>query len=102
MFIKSTKQKEYTYKVLRVFKNEPDSRPFTTLVLYSKKPDGTILNAEVTVWETLNAEVGDMVALYDISSVDYEEKDKGYSLFKTIKIKSSQVKVIKEKIWKKN
>lgn len=43
-----------------------------------------------------------MVALYDISSVDYEEKDKGYSVFKTIKIKSSQVKVIKEKIWKKN
>ena len=27
MFIKSTKQKEYTYKVLRVFKNEPDGRP---------------------------------------------------------------------------
>lgn len=97
MFIKSTKQNQYTYKVKRVFKNKEGNKPFTTLVLYSKKPDGTIINGEVTVWEELNAEIGDLVALYDISGVDYEEKDKGYAIFKTIIIKSSQVKVIKEK-----
>lgn len=81
---------------MRVFKNEDGGKPFTTIVLYSKTGND-ILNAEITVWEELNVEAGDLVAIYDISSVGYIEKDKGYKVFKTIIIKSSQVKVIKEK-----
>lgn len=98
MFIKSTKQKQYTYKVVKVFKSKQNERPFTIISLYEKQKEG-YLYADVIVWEELNVKEGDLIAFYDISAVGFEEKDKGYAIYKTLKITSSQIKVIKEN-WK--
>ena len=98
MFIKSTKQKQYTYKVVKVFKSKQNERPFTIISLYEKQKEG-YLYADVIVWEELNVKEGDLIAFYDISAVSFEEKDKGYAIYKTLKITSSQIKVIKEN-WK--
>lgn len=96
MFIKSTREKQYTYKVVRVFRSEEGKRPFTIMSLYEKQ-DGRFIYADVIVWEKLNVSEGDLIAFYDISSVGFEIKDKGYSVYNTLKITSSQIKVIKEK-----
>lgn len=96
MFIKSTRQKQYTYKVVRVFSSKQGERPFTIMSLYEKQ-NGGFIYADVIVWEELNVSEGDLIAFYDISSVGFEAKDKGYSIYNTLKITSSQIKVIKEK-----
>lgn len=96
MFIKSTKQKQYTYKAVKVFRSKEGGRPFTIISLYEKQ-NGQFIYADVIVWELLNVSEGDLIAFYDISSVGFEAKDKGYSVYNTLKITSSQIKVIKEK-----
>ena len=95
MFIKSPKQKQYSRKVVKVFKSKQNERPFTIISLYEKQKEG-YLYADVIVWEELNVKEGDLIAFYDISAVSFEEKDKGYAIYKTLKITSSQIKVIKE------
>ncbi len=95
MFIKSTKQKQYTYKVVKVFRSREGERPFTIISLYEKQKEGFIF-ADVTVWEKLNVMEGDLIAFYDIAAVGFEAKNKGYSIYNTLKITTSQIKVIKE------
>lgn len=81
-----------------MFKSKQNERPFTIISLYEKQKEG-YLYADVIVWEELNVKEGDLIAFYDISAVSFEEKDKGYAIYKTLKITSSQIKVIKEN-WK--
>ncbi len=96
MFIKSTKQKQYTYKVVKVFRSRENERPFTIISLFEKQKEGFIY-ADVIVWENLNVAEGDLIAFYDIASVGFEAKNKGYSVYNTLKITTSQIKIIKEK-----
>ena len=97
MFKKSTKEQLYTYKAKKVFRNRPDEQPFTIISLYQKRKDGSFLYGELTTWQSLSVEEGDLIAFFDISAIDFEEKDKGYAVYNTIKFISTQVKVFKEK-----
>lgn len=97
MFKKSTKEQLYTYKAKKVFRSRPDEQPFTIISLYEKRKDGSFLYGELTTWQNLNVEDGDLIAFFDISAMDIVEKDKGYAVYNTIKFISTQVKVFKEK-----
>lgn len=96
MFIKSTKHKTYTYRVVKVFKNKQQDCKFTIISLFEKQGSEYIY-ADLIVWDDINVSAGDLIAFYDISAVGFVEKDKGYAIYKTLKITSSQIKVIKEK-----
>jgi hypothetical protein len=80
-----------------VFNSKPNEPPYTIFSIFSKtRATKQIINAEVLVWERLKAKPDDYLAIYGIASVDFEEKDKGYQVYKTIKIVATSVQIIKE------
>ena len=99
MFIKSTDKKKYTYRIKAIFNSKPGEKPYTIFSIFSKtRATNQIINGEVLVWESLKAKPGDYLAIYGIGSVDYEEKDKGYQIYKTIKIVATNVQIKKEEV----
>ena len=92
----SQKEKPYWYKARRVFKGSTSKgEPYTFISIShkDKQDNDQYKNATLYVWDDVDIDEGDSVAIYAVSGVNYKVKEDGFKKYIDMQISATRIKV---------